>query len=121
MNFSSGWFKRFSKRNSFSIRKWSSKSIKPSNLLEDSKREWIRKIRQLVRENVYDPQFIIKYDETGVHKDAPAKTTIDTIGKNKMVINSGGIIKFSDYSNIQIGKEKQNNYCIRMYGWHSVT
>jgi hypothetical protein len=91
LKLSSGWFQKFCKRNSFKIRKRSTGRIKPTKQLEDAKKDWLLKIRNIMIENIYDPQMIINFDETSLSRDAPSKTTIDTKGAKKVVINSGGM------------------------------
>ena len=64
IQFSWGWFQKFLKRNNLTLRKPTTKSLKPKES-EQKIEEFINIFQEKVASNIYDRNNIINVDETG--------------------------------------------------------
>lgn len=88
LTFSWGWLQKFMARHRLALRKPSSKIVKPFSEIEDAVNKFIVKIQNLLTSPLYDPQFVINLDETGVSTESNRAKTLEEKGTAHVVIKS---------------------------------
>ena len=90
ISFSWGWFRKFMKRNRLALRKPSSNHVKPIDTIIESANHFIQEIYDLISTGVYDTEFIINLDETGVQTESNRAKTIDEKGVRTVKVKTTG-------------------------------
>jgi len=90
--FSSGWLVKFMERNSFSLRRVTSKWIIAKDELVRRSVSFLANVRDSAAE--FAPDRIIAFDETAICPCAGARTTVDEVGKQHVSILGSSLEKF---------------------------
>ena len=93
MTLSWGWYRKFLKRNGFSMRKPTSKIVKPFSEIENLIKQFKETMKEALSSGKYDPGFVINMDETRVTVDSFDKKTINMKGEGHVVVKSTGSSK----------------------------
>ena len=72
------------KRHHFSLRKPSSKVIKPEEEILNKATDYIQEIRDLIKNNLYEVSYILNIDETSICTETDRSKTIHIKGDPKV-------------------------------------
>jgi len=89
------------KRYKLSLRKPSSKIVRPFSETEEKIKAFILKFQSLLSSKIYDPQFIINLDETGICTESNRTKTLESKGTAHVVVRSSN--KDKDNTTVLVG------------------
>jgi len=89
------------KRNKFSLRKPSSKVVKPLDSLEVQIEGFTKHIYELFASGIYSPEYTINIDETGICTESNNSKTVDIVGTKHIRVKSSN--KEKDSTTVMLG------------------
>ena len=84
--FSWGWLRRFMQRGHLSLRKPTSGAVKPQAEVIAKAVEFVEEVKELIIQGIYDVDYVINLDETGISTESSRWKTLNSKGESHIKV-----------------------------------